>query len=213
MLSSMRSRIPRLTLIVLGRRTMEAIVRSMCLLALPGSVAACSHAVSDVLSQAGGKGAAVSQAGDDTMSLKLNALNYTDVPIGVFYVDGTWGSTVPSRIGSGGGQIICCVSLPSKWHPGLTVTVQWRDDTLYEKAPDAMASRVVSVGKYEHFSDGFLWGLLFPNDRIKVYASQWMPGFRGFPEGLQSPDSVCPEHFTRLSDGPRCPHPDKRIKL
>ncbi|WP_187368497.1 DUF3304 domain-containing protein, partial [Burkholderia thailandensis] len=25
-------------------------------------------------------------------------------------------------IGSGGGQIICCVSLPSKWHPGLTVT-------------------------------------------------------------------------------------------
>ncbi|MDW9241056.1 hypothetical protein C7S17_4173 [Burkholderia thailandensis] len=55
--------------------------------------------------------------------------------------------------------------------------------------------------------------LFFPNDRIKVYASQWMPGFRGFPEDLQSPDSVCPEHFTRLSDGPRCPHPDKRIKL
>ncbi|AHI66283.1 hypothetical protein BTL_2371 [Burkholderia thailandensis H0587] len=76
-----------------------------------------------------------------------------------------------------------------------------------------MASRVVSVGKYEHFSDGILWVLFFPNDRIKVYASQWMPGFRGFPEDLQSPDSVCPEHFTRLSDGPRCPHPDKRIKL
>ncbi|NOK48933.1 hypothetical protein GTH10_16435, partial [Burkholderia thailandensis] len=61
----------------------------MCLLALPGSVAACSRAVSDVSSRAGGKGAAVSQAGDDTMSLNLNALNYTDVPIGVFYVDGT----------------------------------------------------------------------------------------------------------------------------
>ncbi|KGC51985.1 DUF3304 domain-containing protein [Burkholderia pseudomallei] len=185
----------------------------MCWLALLGSVAACSRAVSEVSPQAGAKGAAVSQAGDDTMSLKLNALNDTDVPIGAFYVDGTWGSTVASRIGSGGGQMICCASAPGKWHPGLTVTLRWQDDTLYKKDPDAMASRVVSVGKHEHFSDGFLWVLFFPNDRIKVYASQWMPGFPGFPEGLQTPDSPCPEHFTPLSDDPRCSQPGKRIKL
>lgn len=119
--SSMRSRIPRLTSAVPGRRTRETIVRLMRGLALLGSVAACSRAVSEVSPQAGAKGAAVSQAGDDTMSLslKLNALNDTDVPIGAFYVDGTWGSTVASRIGSGGGQMICCASVPGKWHPRL----------------------------------------------------------------------------------------------
>lgn len=87
--SSMRSRIPRLTSAVPGRRTRETIVRLVRGLALLGSVAACSRAVSEVSPQAGAKGAAVSQAGDDTMSLKLNALNDTDVPIGAFYVDGT----------------------------------------------------------------------------------------------------------------------------
>ncbi|EDO91815.1 conserved hypothetical protein [Burkholderia pseudomallei Pakistan 9] len=40
-----------------------------------------------------------------------------------------------------------------------------------------------------------------------------MPGFPGFPEGLQTPDSACPEHFTPLSDDPRCSQPGKRIKL
>ncbi|AOJ69124.1 MULTISPECIES: DUF3304 domain-containing protein [Burkholderia] len=155
---------------------------------------------------------ALSQSGGDAMSLKLNALNYTDIPIGTFYVDGTWGSTVASRIGSGGGRVICCVSLPTKWRPGLTVTVQWQDDNLYKKATNAMASRVIPVEKYDYFSDGFLWVLFFPNDKIKVYASQWMPGFPGFPEGLQAPNEACPGHFTLRNDDPRCSHPDKRIK-
>lgn len=38
----------------------------------------------------------------DSMGLKLNGLNYTEVPIGDFYVDGTWGAAIPSRIGSWG---------------------------------------------------------------------------------------------------------------
>ena len=42
-------------------------------------------------------------AASETMALKLNALNYTDDPIGAFYVDGRWGGAVPSRVGSGGG--------------------------------------------------------------------------------------------------------------
>jgi hypothetical protein len=149
---------------------------------------------------------------DETMDLKLNALNYTDVPIGVFYVDGTSGANVASRIGSGGGTIICCVSVPAKWHPGLTVTVVWRDDNMYMKDPKALASRVVPVEPYEYFSDGFLWVLFFPNDKIKVYASQWGPGAPDFPEKLQAPDEACPDHFTLLNSDPRCPKPDPRIK-
>ncbi|BAX57278.1 DUF3304 domain-containing protein [Burkholderia stabilis] len=156
-------------------------------------------------------GSAAPAAAPETMGLKLNALNYTDVPVGAFYVDGTWGGTVPARIGSGGGAIICCVALPKQWHPGLTVNVQWRDDNLYRKDPKALASRVVPVERYDAFSDGFLWVLFFPHDRIKVYASQWMPGYQGFPENLQAPDEACPGNFTLRNSDSRCPEPDKRI--
>ncbi|CAE6855718.1 hypothetical protein R75461_07699 [Paraburkholderia nemoris] len=152
------------------------------------------------------------QTEDDTMGLKLVGLNYTEIPIGDFYTDGTWGAAIPSRIGSWSGTIICCVSLPKKWHPGLTVAVQWQDDNLYKKNPNALASRVVPVEKYEYFSDGFLYVLFFPNDKIKVYASPWAPGYPDFPEGLQEPGASCPGHFTLKNSDPRCPAPDKRIK-
>ncbi|KVH58353.1 hypothetical protein WS89_19560 [Burkholderia sp. MSMB1072] len=162
-------------------------------------------------SAAGASSVASAVAASGTLGLKLNALNYTDVPIGTFYVDGTWGGTVPARIGSGGGAIICCVALPKQWHPGLTVNLQWRDDDLYRKDPKALASRVVPVERYDTFSDGFLWVLFFPHDRIKVYASQWMPGYRGFPENLQAPDEACPGNFTLRNSDPQCRNPDKRI--
>ncbi|WP_425496041.1 DUF3304 domain-containing protein [Paraburkholderia agricolaris] len=148
----------------------------------------------------------------ESMGLKLNGLNYTEVPIGDFYVDGTWGAAIPSRIGSWGSKFICCASLPHEWHPGLTVTVKWQDDNLYKKDPNAMASREVPVEKYEYFSDGFLWVLFFPNDRIRVYASLWMPGFPDFPEGLQEPGESCADHFTLKNSDPHCPAPDKRMK-
>ncbi|SIO06419.1 Protein of unknown function [Burkholderia sp. GAS332] len=176
-------------------------------------VAACSRTTESASEESANANSVATQAADDTMGLKLNALNYTDVPIGIFYVNGTWGSNVSSRIGSGGGRVICCVSLPNKWHPGLTVNLEWQDDNLYKKNPDAMASRVVPVEKYDYFSDGYLWVLFFPNDKIKVYASQWMPGFPGFPEGLQPPDEACPDHFVLKNNDPGCPNPDRRIKL
>ncbi|NHV30263.1 DUF3304 domain-containing protein [Burkholderia sp. D-99] len=188
--------------------------RLLMFMAILLGTAGCSRAT-DVSSSAPGAPGASSvsstSAAPDTMGLKLNALNYTDVPIGAFYVDGTWGGAVPARIGSGGGAIICCVALPKQWHPGLTVNLQWRDDNLYKKDPKALASRVVPVERYDAFSDGFLWVLFFPHDRIKVYASQWMPGYRGFPENLQAPAEACPGHFTLRNSDPQCPNPDKRI--
>ncbi|MDN7673519.1 DUF3304 domain-containing protein [Burkholderia oklahomensis] len=191
---------------------MKTFIRLTIFLMMFLAGAGCSRATDRASAPLATKGEEVAQSEDDTMSLKLNALNYTEVPIGRFYVDGTWGGNVPSRIGSGGGTIICCVSLPNKWRPGLTVTVEWRNDEMFKKDPESMTSRVVPVEKYEYFSDGFLWVLFFPGDKIKVYASQWMPGFPGFPEGLQAPNEACPGNFTMLNNDPRCPVPDKRIK-
>jgi Protein of unknown function (DUF3304) len=148
---------------------------------------------------------------DAEIGLKLSALNYTDVPIGTFYVDGAWGGNVPSRIGSAGGGIMCCVSVPQKWRPGLTVTIEWRNDAMYRRNPDAVASRIVPVEPYGSFSDGYLWIVFFPGDKIKVYASPWLPGAREFPEGLQAPDEACPGHFTILNSSSACPTPDAGI--
>ena len=173
------------------------------------AISACSRA-SDSSSLQAPEVASPTQ--DEPMGLKLNGLNYTEVPIGDFYVNGTWGAAIRSRIGSWGSKVICCVSLPHEWHPGLTVMVQWQDDNLYKKDPDAMAHREVPVEKYEYFSDGFLWVLFFPNDKIRVYASQWGPGAPDFPEGLQEPGESCPDHFTLKNSDPRCPVPDKRMK-
>ncbi|ABC38815.1 DUF3304 domain-containing protein [Burkholderia thailandensis] len=174
--------------------------------------AGCSRAIDRAPAPLATEGEEVAQSEGDTMSLNLNALNYTEIPIGKFYVNGTWGGNVRSRIGSGGIGILCCVSLPKKWHPGLNITVEWRDDEMYKNDPNSLASRAVPVEKYEYFSDGFLWVLFFPGGKIKAYASKWMPGFPGFPEGLQAPNVACPGHFTLLNSDPRCPAPDKRIK-
>ncbi len=172
----------------------------------------CSRTSKSSSDEAEMKHEVTSSSESEVMSLNLNALNYTEIPIGKFYVDGTWGGNVRSRIGSGGLGILCCVSLPKKWRPGLTVTVEWRDDEMYKNDPNSLTSRVVPVEKYEYFSDGFLWVLFFQGGKIKAYASQWMPGFPGFPEGLQAPNVACPGHFTLLNSDPRCPAPDNRIK-
>nr|WKF57893.1 hypothetical protein HUO10_002387 [Paraburkholderia busanensis] len=182
--------------------SMKSVWHGVVFMALLLGVVACSPA----------QDGASKQPMDETLSLKLNSLNYTDVPIGIFYVDGTWGGTSPSRLGSGGGSILCCVSLPAKWHPGLTVNLSWQDDLLYKKDENAMAHRVVPVEKYDFSSDGYLWVLFFPDDKIKVYASPWMPGGAGFPEGLQAPDEACPVNFKLRNSDPRCPKPDPRIK-
>ncbi|WP_321813573.1 MULTISPECIES: DUF3304 domain-containing protein [unclassified Paraburkholderia] len=174
-------------------------------------VAGCSRAA-ESSSQANAQVAAPPGATgvDDTLDLKISALNYTDVPIGRFQVNDVGDGAVRARRNGGASGISCCVSLPAKWHPGVTVTVDWRDDVMFAKNPVAMARRIVQVEPYESFYDGFLWVLFMPGDRIKVYASRWAPGFAGFPEGLQRPDEACPGHFALLNSDPHCLTPEKR---
>ncbi|AIS86635.1 DUF3304 domain-containing protein [Burkholderia pseudomallei] len=183
----------------------------VCLMVFLASTG-CSRAIDHSSENAIAGNESVAQSGDDIMSLKLDALNYTDIPVGTFYVDGVWGGNVFSRIGSGGGGVTCCVSLPKKWHPGLSVTVEWRNDEMYKKNPESVASRTVPVEKYGEFTGGYLWVLFFPGERIKVYATPWLPGAADFPEGLQAPSEACPGDFTLLNSDSRCKNPDKRIK-
>jgi hypothetical protein len=174
------------------------------------AVAACSRAT-DSPAQVSAHEASAAKA-DDTLDLNINALNYTDVAIGRFYVNDVQDGAVRARGNGGASGTTCCVSLPARWHPGLTVSVEWRDDAMYARNPNALAHRVVPVERYEPFDDGSLWVLFMPGDTIKAYASRWNPGFPGFPEGLQWPNEACPGHFALLNSDSRCPDPDKRAQ-
>jgi hypothetical protein len=176
-------------------------------------VAACSRAT-DSSAQANTHDAAAASAGkaDDTLDLKINALNYTDVAIGRLYVNDVLGGAARARRNGGASGMTCCVSLPARWRPGLTVTVDWRDDAMYARNPNALAHRVVPVERYEPFYDGSLWVLFISGDTIKAYASRWNPGSPGFPEGLQWPNEACPGHFSLLNSDSRCSNPDKRAQ-
>lgn len=50
-----------------------------------------------------------------------------------FYANGAYGGNVGWE--GGGGRITCCVELPSKWRPGLTVMVRWSVSDWSRKIP------------------------------------------------------------------------------
>ncbi|WP_082746609.1 MULTISPECIES: DUF3304 domain-containing protein [Stenotrophomonas] len=126
-----------------------------------------------------------------TVGLTLSGLNYTDMPIGAMYVNGSWGGAVNAHNG-------CCgfaggVSLPYPWKPGTKVMVKWSDNELYRKDPGALYSEEVEVPPYEMIYSGFLWVAFLPEKKVKVYVSDFLPGHPDFPSGLQIPWNECNE--------------------
>jgi len=68
-----------------------------------------------------------------SLGAPIEGYNHTSAAINHFSVNGSGGSNIGPH--SGGGKQNCCVSLPVKWQPGMTVVVEW------EKDPNPMASR------------------------------------------------------------------------
>lgn len=127
------------------------------------------------------------------IGLGLSGLNYTDMPIGRFYVNGSWGGGAPAHNG-------CCkfaggVSLPYPWESGTTVEVKWSDDELYDQDPQALYTEVVEVPQFGELYGGYLWVAFFPGKEVKVYASGVGPGHHDFPDGLKAPGDYCVENI------------------
>ncbi|WP_407596270.1 DUF3304 domain-containing protein [Pseudomonas aeruginosa] len=56
----------------------------------------------------------------------IEGYNHTSAAINGFTVNGSGGSNFGPHLG--GGSQTCCISLPEKWRPGLTVVVAWEKD-------------------------------------------------------------------------------------
>ncbi|RBK57276.1 DUF3304 domain-containing protein [Xanthomonas oryzae] len=125
----------------------------------------------------------------DTVGLSLFGLNYTDVPIGIFYVNGVWGGNCNPY--AAGLSTAGSIGLPDKWHPGIKVKVQWRDDLLYDQDKDALTTAEVEVPRYGKIYSGYLLVAFLPGRKVKVYASGVGPGHKDAPDGLENPGEFC----------------------
>ncbi|MBU9581117.1 DUF3304 domain-containing protein [Ralstonia mannitolilytica] len=126
---------------------------------------------------------------DEDLGLQVQILNYTDEGLGVVYVNGVWAGSMRNH--AGGTSVAGSVGLPAKWHPGLTVEVQWQDDTLYKQDHDALHKMQVSVEPYETGEPATLWLAFMPSNKIRAIASRYTPHNPKFPGGLKFPYDVC----------------------
>ncbi|MEB0094442.1 DUF3304 domain-containing protein [Pseudomonas sp. CCI4.2] len=155
---------------------------------------------------------ACSKAPPDRLGIPIEGYNHTSAAINHFDVNGNGGPNI-GPFGGGGSQM-CCVSMPRKWYPGLTVVVEW------EKDPNVGASQywtesfssnawrvrmkehrskytrhraVVEVAPYERL--GAITLHFLPCDQVKVSADQTYPGIANhpydYPRKMEEP-SVCP---------------------
>ncbi|AXV94645.1 DUF3304 domain-containing protein [Ralstonia nicotianae] len=132
---------------------------------------------------------AAKTAEEEDLGLKVQVLNYTDIPLGVVYVNGVWAGNMSSH--AGGTSIAGAVGVPAKWRPGLTVEVEWQDDLLYAKDPNGLYKRQIPVEQYGVIHDGFLWLAFLPGDQVRAIPSNTSPGFPGFPDSLKYPFDAC----------------------
>lgn len=113
----------------------------------------------------------LSACSEEMIGTNIVGYNHTDKDVGHFTVDGKGGTYLGAH--EGGGGFVCCVAVPERWRPNLTVTVGWTDE--YDKN---YQERVVPVPKYDevgHFSVHFL-----RSGEIKVFVTMyalWSPSY------------------------------------
>ena len=143
----------------------------------------------------------------------IEGYSHTSAAINWFSVNGGGGPNISPY--SGGGKQNCCASLPVKWHPGLTVVVEWeKDPNPYDSVnwPDPPFSdawrkaakeheahytrhrAVVPVAPYERL--GAIDVHFLPCNQVAVSAVAMLPGQPGypfnFPQKMQEP-ATCPQ--------------------
>ncbi len=142
----------------------------------------------------------------------IEGYSHTSAAINRFSVNRGGGPNISPY--SGGGKQNCCASLPVKWHPGLTVVVEWVKDPDphayvnwpplgtdgYRAAYKLHAAKytrhraVVPVARYEEL--GLVNVHFLPCNQVAVSAGATYPGRPDypfhFPQKMQEP-ATCPE--------------------
>lgn len=142
----------------------------------------------------------------EEIGLAVEGLNYSGIPVGVFYVNDQWAGNVGTY--AGGSGTASSIGLPRVWQPGLKVTIKWRDDLLYADQPEGLYTTVADVPRYAGIRGGYFWVAFLPCHQIKVFASQYAPGHPQFPD----PELINPRQYCLLR--PACHdkfYPEERV--
>ncbi|AXV78732.1 MULTISPECIES: DUF3304 domain-containing protein [Ralstonia solanacearum species complex] len=177
--------------------TMKGLVAA-ALAGLLMGLAACSKAEAP-------KAAAVEE--DDSLGGSIGVLNYTDIPIGVVYVNGQWAGGMVAN--EGGTKWIGSISVPKQWDPNFKVTVKWSDDELFKKDENALYTKEVPVEKYPPQDASFFYVAFYPNHEVKLYLTRWGPGAASDPYHLENPKDACLKRRAE-KDSDLCYRPDLR---
>ena len=144
------------------------------------------------------------QVQDDTLAVPYGAVNHTDVGIASIVINGKGGILAPPKHGQGGG--VCCVIVPRQWHPGLTVTIAWREDGHWLRDHKGQfvldadgdkqfiegpwKTRTVPLPKYKGEMGDF-YVFFFPGDDVRVAMTnspEWKTWYASSPEDLAEQD-------------------------
>ncbi|WP_232346541.1 DUF3304 domain-containing protein [Cupriavidus taiwanensis] len=126
---------------------------------------------------------------DDTLGGQIGVLNYTDIPIGVVYVNGQWAGGMVAN--AGGTKWIGGISVPKQWDPNFKVTIKWSDDELFEKDKKALYTKEVPVEKYPPEGGSYFYVAFYPDQEVKLYLTDWLPGWEADPYRLEDPTDAC----------------------
>lgn len=109
-------------------------------------------------------------------SIELSGLNYTNVGISTFSVNGYNGGGIYPN--GGGGSFVCCVTVPRKWYKDMTVTVRWTAD---DRLPDSWKQRTVAVPEYTKQDLGAFVIHFYPHDVVKALVTVKIEGHPDYP--------------------------------
>jgi hypothetical protein len=120
----------------------------------------------------------------DTVGVSVSAINYTDQELNGYLFE-TPG--VPGKVAGGepvrpfgGGGIMCCYSLPTKWHPGIKVQLRY-DWWQGADKPRKYVTKVFEVPPYPDGQVGTLWALFYQDGGVEVVSSDFAPGHEKWP--------------------------------
>ncbi|WP_370660064.1 DUF3304 domain-containing protein [Massilia yuzhufengensis] len=111
-----------------------------------------------------------------TASIELSGLNYKEVGIAEFSVDGSNGHSIFPN--GGGGAFVCCITIQRTWHAGMKVNVRWIEDA---KLLGPWKKRVVEVPKYTEHEIGIFAVHFYPDDTVKVLVTTKIIGHPDYP--------------------------------
>ncbi|WP_089084724.1 DUF3304 domain-containing protein [Aquitalea magnusonii] len=126
---------------------------------------------------------------EEKTSLSYLAVNHTTKPIDSITINDQGGVLNVPAMGGGGGEV-CCVIVPSKWRPGLTVKISWLQGGHFQRDASgnvvmkngnkvfiegSWKTRTVTIPEYQakemqHVDIHFL-----PNDQVLVKLSDIFP--------------------------------------